>query len=111
MNRVKNWFQKILKRREVVEEPSPIEDEIESVLGELSVTTDPDEYNKRVENLILLKKAANMDKEKADSWWRRIDPNAIIKVVGSLMGILVILRYEDRGVLPVSKAMTFLLKP
>lgn len=111
MEKVKNWFQKIWKRKEVVEEPSPVEDEIDSVLGTMSVTSDPDEYNKWAENLLLLKKSANMDKEKADSWVRRIDPNAIVKVIGSLLGIMVILTYEDKGILPVSKAMTFLLKP
>lgn len=111
MKKVKDWFRKLLKKEEVVEEPSKVEEEIDSVLGTMAITSDPDEYGKWAQNLLLLKKSANMEKEKADSWWRRIDPNSIVKVVGSMLGILVILRYEDKGVLPISKAMTFLLKP
>lgn len=89
------------KRRK---EPDLLMDPIERVMLEMEHHDPPsEEYDKsldRLERMIRLKK-----EEKG-----KIDPNTLVLVAGNLLGILVIVAYEQKHVM-ASKAVQFILRP
>lgn len=87
------------KKESVLDEP------IAAILSDMNAT-DPDkqEYSKMVgqlERLIRLKQ------EESKSG---VSPDAVLLVIGNLVGILIIVTYEHNHVL-VSKAVNFILRP
>lgn len=81
-----------------------IDKEIDSLLNEMS-NFDPmsNEYKILAENVERLAKAKSYDKQ------RYFDKTTVLYVMGSLMGIAMIVGYEKAGVI-TSKALGFVLK-
>ena len=81
-----------------------LEKEIDSVLA-IMATWDPasKEYTAMTKNLEVLYKARNEEKT------RRVKPDTFLVVAGNLLGIILILGYEETNVIR-SKAMSFVLK-
>lgn len=83
---------------------SNIEKEINRLIFEAGCEEpDSEKYSKIVDNVERLCKAKSYDAAKT------ISPDAILTVCGSLLGILLILGYEQIGVVS-SKALGFVLK-
>jgi len=84
--------------------PSILDEPIEKVLTEMN-TYGPDspEYPKLIDHLDRLTRM----KEQS---YRRPSPDAMAIVVGNLLGILVIVAYEQKHVM-VSKGLGFVIKP
>lgn len=85
---------------------SKLEKEIDAITIYLEQIDPTDDAYKEVsENLERLYKLQSLKEDKK----QRIDPNTVITVLGSLAGILLILKYEKVDVL-TSKAIGFVLK-
>lgn len=86
-------------------EPSDLDDAIDSVHARMTyLGPGSDEYSDLLDHLERLRKL------KAESRFKRPDPNTIILVAGNLLGILVIVAYEQKHVM-TSKGLGFVLKP
>lgn len=77
-------------------------DEAHAEIAGLSVETD--DYEKAVSNL------ARLYTLREEITSRRVSPDTIAIVLGNLIGILVIVGYEQKHVV-TSKALSFILKP
>lgn len=86
------------------DEPSIYDEAIDKVL-ERMVAFDPidAEYADMMEQL------ERLSKLKAERHKSRLDPNQMLLVAGNLLGILVIVAYEQKHVM-ASKAQSFILK-
>jgi len=81
-----------------------LEREIDSVLLKMStLTPDSKEYTAMTKNLEVLYKARNEEKP------CKIKPDTILVVAANLLGIVLILGYEETNIIR-SKAMSFVLK-
>ncbi|QBZ73590.1 hypothetical protein SEA_ROSAASANTEWAA_26 [Streptomyces phage RosaAsantewaa] len=86
-------------------DPTPLDAEIDRLLNRLSeIAPDSDEYAKTNEQLIKLYKLNEDTNSK-----KRVSPDALAQVAGSLAGIVLILGYERAGII-TSKAMSFVMK-
>ena len=83
---------------------SNLEKEINSVLA-IMATWEPSspEYTAMTKNLEVLYKARNEEKT------RKIKPDTVLVVAANLLGIILILGYEETNIIR-SKAMSFVLK-
>lgn len=92
-------FGRITKNDSILDEP------IASVLREMEMTgPDTDEFPAL---LSYLERLSRLKTEKRQS---RVSPDTIAIVVGNLVGILIIVAYEQKHVM-VSKGLGFILKP
>lgn len=97
---------KTMFRRFGKEKPSIYDAPINRVLDEMSLYgPDTEEYPKLVKHLKSLTRM-----KAATEPTRRISPDTLAVVGGNLLGILIIVMYEQRHVM-VSKGMGFILRP
>jgi hypothetical protein len=81
-----------------------LEKEIDSVLAIMSsYQPGSDEYTTMTKNLELLYKAKSHQSD------RRVSPDTVVTVVGSLLGMVMIMTYERTEVI-TTKALGFILK-
>jgi hypothetical protein len=86
------------------EQPSILDEPIAKVLTEMNkVGPDSDEYKALVRHLEVLTRL------KAESRPQRVSPDALAVVAGNLLGILIIVAYEQKHVM-VSKGLGFVMK-
>jgi len=91
-------------RRFVMKKTSALDEPIERVLYEMTLYgPDTDEYPALVEHLERLMTM------KAQERKSRVSPDTMAMVVGNLLGILVIVAYEQKHVM-VSKGLSFVFK-
>jgi hypothetical protein len=98
-------YERIRVRRLFVErKPSILDEPIERVLNEMN-TYGPDspEYAALVDHL------ERLNRMKASNVPNRPSPDAVLIVAGNLLGILIIVAYEQKHVM-VSKALGFVMK-
>jgi len=85
-------------------EKNRLDKAIDEVLSDMDgFTSDQDEYAKMVEHLETLHKLRQAEKPKPPQW------DTVLVTVGNLVGIGVIVKYEQMNVI-VSKGMDFLKK-
>lgn len=81
-----------------------LEKEIDAVLVRMSsIDSDTKEYTAMAANLEMLYKA------KANEKSRSISPDTIAVIVGNLLGIILIINYEQTGII-TTKALGFVLR-
>lgn len=84
---------------------SPFDQEIENVLTQLkNIPANTEEYATAVKNLETLCKASTSRQE------RKLSADTIVTVVANLLGIGLVLGYEQSHVV-TSKALSFIVKP
>lgn len=90
-------------RRFVKEKPSILDEPIAKVLDEMNMMgPDSEEYTKMIDHL---ERLVRMKQERNN----RVTPDTMAIVAGNLLGILIIVAYEQKHVV-VSKGLGFVLK-
>jgi hypothetical protein len=92
-------------RRLFKREPSVLDEPIEKILTEMN-TYKPDDP----EWPMLIEHLDKLTRMKSDYRNRRFSPDTMLLVAGNLLGILVIVAYEQKHVM-VSKGLGFVIKP
>jgi hypothetical protein len=91
-------------RRFVKEKPSILDEPIEKVLTEMNMMgPDSEEYHKMIDHLERLTRLKEQERR------FRVTPDTMAIVAGNLLGILIIVAYEQKHVV-VSKGLGFVLK-
>lgn len=89
-------------RRFVKERTSVFDEPIDRILGEMQGSdVDSEEYPKMLEHL------SKLNEMKSEERRRRISPDTMLMVAGNLLGILIIVGYEQKHVV-TSKALPFI---
>ena len=84
---------------------SPIDKEIENVLGIMAlISPDSEQYSAMVANIEVLIKAKSCNKDQT-----KVSPDTIALIVGNLLGIGLILGYEQAHII-TTKALGFIIK-
>lgn len=100
-----NYRKDYMFRRFKREKPSIYDEPIDRVLSDMSVYgPDTEEYSKMIKYLESLGRMRANEQPQT-----RISPDTMLIVVGNLLGILIIVIYEQKHVL-VSKGMGFILR-
>jgi hypothetical protein len=95
----------IMFGRFVRDKPSILDEPIARLLTELNTfETDTEEYSKAIEHL------ERLNRMKAEERRPRVNPDSWAIVAGNLLGILIIVAYEQKHVM-VSKGLGFVIKP
>ena len=92
-------------RRFVKRKPSVLDEPIEKVLTSMN-TFGPEDP----EFQTLMNHLERLNRIKADERQNRVSPDTMALVVGNILGILVIVAYEQKHVM-VSKGLGFVMKP
>lgn len=86
-------------------EPTPLDEAIDRLFTSLQkMHPASDEYSKTADQLLKLYKLRDESNAK-----KRVSPDALVQVAGSLAGILAILSYERVAII-TTKAMPFVMK-
>lgn len=86
-------------------EPSPLDDSIDKIFAHMNgYDPETEEYS------TLLHRLERLEKLKNDSSSKRPSPDAMLAAGSTLLGILIIVIYEQKHVL-TSKGLGFILKP
>lgn len=87
-------------------EPTPLDDAIARLFSSLEgMEPDSDEYAKTADQLVKLYKLNDESKSK-----KRVSPDKLAELIGSLTGIVTILVFEKSGHIIATKAMGFVAK-
>ena len=87
-------------------EPTPLDDAISRLFDSLQgMDTDSEEYSKTADQLLKLYKLNDESKSK-----KRVSPDTLANLIGSLSGIAAILIFEKSGHIIVTKALGFVTK-
>lgn len=93
-------------RRFVKKKPSILDEPIEKVLSTMNTYSPEDqEFSTLIDHLDRLNRMKEQDKH-----LRRPSPDTMALVAGNILGILVIVAYEQKHVM-VSKGLGFVMKP
>lgn len=93
-----------LKASEI--EPTPLDDAITRLFSSLEgMEPDSDEYAKTADQLVKLYKLNDESKSK-----KRVSPDTLANLIGSLSGIVTILVFEKSGHIIATKALGFVTK-
>jgi hypothetical protein len=91
--------------RLVKNKPSILDEPIAKLLTKLNtLKPDSEEYSKTIDHL------ERLNRMKAEERGPRVNPDAWAVVAGNLLGILIIVAYEQKHVM-VSKGLGFVIKP
>lgn len=87
-------------------EPTPLDDAIARLFDSLQgMEPDSDEYAKTADQLVKLYKLNDESKSK-----KRVSPDTLAQLIGSLSGIVTILVFEKSGHIIATKALGFVTK-
>ncbi|AWN05982.1 hypothetical protein SEA_PHERRYCRUZ_25 [Streptomyces phage PherryCruz] len=87
-------------------EPTPLDDAITRLFDSLQgMEPDSDEYAKTADQLVKLYKLNDESKSK-----KRVSPDTLANLIGSLSGIVTILVFEKSGHIIATKALGFVTK-
>jgi hypothetical protein len=87
-------------------EPTPLDDAITRLFSSLEgMEPDSDEYAKTADQLVKLYKLNDESKSK-----KRVSPDTLANLIGSLSGIVTILVFEKSGHIIATKALGFVTK-
>lgn len=87
-------------------EPTPLDDAIARLFDSLQgMEPDSDEYAKTADQLVKLYKLNDESKSK-----KRVSPDTLANLIGSLSGIVTILVFEKSGHIIATKALGFVTK-
>lgn len=87
-------------------EPTPLDDAITRLFDSLQgMEPESEEYSKTADQLVKLYKLNDESKSK-----KRVSPDTLANLIGSLSGIVTILVFEKSGHIIVTKALGFVTK-
>ena len=87
-------------------EPTPLDEAIDRLFISMQgMEPETDEYSNTADQLLKLYKLRDESNAK-----KRVSPDALVQLVGSLSGIMAILVFEKSGHIITTKAMSFVMK-